>query len=255
MHYYSFNIGDYTSHTAHLTPMEDIAYRRLLDLYYQTESPISKDLKAVCRHVRMRDNETEVALMLSEFFSETDEGWVSYRCEREIADYKQKAVAARLNGRKGGRPKKQTQTQQEPINNPLGFSSFPNENPAKTQYEPGEKLTINHEPITINSVPNGTGGQAAKITDPGEIIFGYGLSMLVNAGTAEKQARSFLGGLRKAHGDDLLIEKLRDCARAKPLQPLEWLAAALPPPSTVGKRIPKTEKFADKNYGSGVEDV
>lgn len=66
---------------------------------------------------------------------------------------------------------------------------------------------------------------------PDEIIFGYGLSMLTNAGTAEKQARSFLGGLRKAHGDTALIDKLRDCAKAKPLQPLEWLAAALPPPS------------------------
>ena len=91
--------------------------------------------------------------------------------------------------------------------------------------------------------------------DPGEIIFGYGLSMLVNAGTAEKQGRSFLGGLRKAHGDDALIDKLRDCAKAKPLQPLEWLAAALPPPAPGGKRCPKPENFDGKDYGSGVEDL
>lgn len=64
---------------------------------------------------------------------------------------------------------------------------------------------------------------------PSEIIFGYGLPLLTNAGTPEKQARSFLGGLRKSHGDDALIDKLRDCLKAKPLQPLEWLAAALPP--------------------------
>lgn len=79
------------------------------------------------------------------------------------------------------------------------------------------------------SVPNGTGADAPKVTDPNEIIFGYGLPMLTNAGTAEKQARSFLGGLRKAHGDSALIDKLRECIKAKPLQPLEWLAAALPP--------------------------
>ena len=104
-----------------------------------------------------------------------------------------------------------------------------------------------------NSVPDGTGGQAAaKITDPSEIIFGYGLSMLVNAGTPDKQARSFLGGLRKVHGDSTLIDKLRECAKAKPLQPLEWLAAALPPPSAGGKRAPKAENFADKDYGEGV---
>lgn len=80
----------------------------------------------------------------------------------------------------------------------------------------------------LNSVAIATGGKP-PITDPDEIIFGYGVPMLTNAGTAEKQARSFLGGLRKHHGDAALINKLRECAKAKPLQPLEWLAAALPP--------------------------
>jgi hypothetical protein len=80
-----------------------------------------------------------------------------------------------------------------------------------------------------------SGGKPPKITDPSEIIFGYGLSMLVSAGTPEKQARSFLGGLRKEHGDEVLIDRLRDCARARPLQPLEWLAAALPPKSAPGR--------------------
>lgn len=79
----------------------------------------------------------------------------------------------------------------------------------------------------LNSVPNGTGGKPPMTPD--EIIFGYGLALLTNAGTAEKQARSFLGGLRKGHGDETLIDTLRNCAKAKPLQPLEWLAAALPP--------------------------
>ena len=86
----------------------------------------------------------------------------------------------------------------------------------------------------LNSVPNGTGGKP-PITDPDEIIFGYGVPMLTNAGTPEKQARSFLGGLRKHHGDAALINKLRECARAKPLQPLEWLAAALPPAGVAPK--------------------
>jgi hypothetical protein len=74
-----------------------------------------------------------------------------------------------------------------------------------------------------------------KVTDPNEIIFGYGVPLLVTAGTAEKQARSFLGGLRKNHGDSVLIDTLRQCISAKPLQPLEWLAAALPPPSSTPK--------------------
>ena len=77
------------------------------------------------------------------------------------------------------------------------------------------------------SVPDGTGGKPPM--SPDEIIFGYGVPLLVNAGSADKAARSFLGGLRKGHGDEALIDALRNCLREKPLQPLEWLAAALPP--------------------------
>ena len=77
--------------------------------------------------------------------------------------------------------------------------------------------------------------------------------MLTNAGTAEKHARSFLGGLRKAHGDSALIDKLRDCVKAKPLQPLEWLAAALPP--DVGKlTASKHSGFKKLDYRKGIAD-
>lgn len=105
---------------------------------------------------------------------------------------------------------------------------------------------------SINSVANATAGQAAKLTEPADIIFGYGLSMLVNAGTPEKQARSFLGCLRKAHGDEALIDKLRECAKAKALQPLEWLAAALPPHG--GRRRSKHSGFDQMDYSEGIDE-
>lgn len=95
-----------------------------------------------------------------------------------------------------------------------------------------------------------SGGKPPKLTDPKEIIFGYGLSLLVNAGTPEKQARSFLGGLHKAHGDTVLIDKLRECAKARPLQPLEWLAAALPPPAVSGA-LNKQEALEQRNRQIG----
>lgn len=88
-----------------------------------------------------------------------------------------------------------------------------------------------------NSVPNGTGDKSPLTAD--EIIFGYGVPLLTSAGNPEKQARSFLGGLRKAHGDAALIDALRTCLKEKPMQPLEWLAAALPP---VGKGVGSQNK-------------
>ena len=89
-----------------------------------------------------------------------------------------------------------------------------------------------------------SGGKPPTMTAD-EIIFGYGVPLLTNAGIAEKQARSFLGGLRKEHGDGMVIDKLRDCMRAKPLQPLEWMAAALPPGG--GRRAGKQAQVESRN--------
>lgn len=89
---------------------------------------------------------------------------------------------------------------------------------------------------------------------PDEIIFGYGVPLLVSSGASDKSARSFLGGIRKHHGDAALIDKLRDCLKAKPLQPMEWLAAALPPngqPRAGPSRMPKPENFDAIDYGKG----
>ncbi len=127
-------------------------------------------------------------------------------------------------------------------------------NASSTEPAQDQKATGNApspSPSPSNSDTYVSDGKPSKVTDPDEIIFGYGVPMLTNAGTPEKQARSFLGGLRKQHGDSALIDKLRECAKAKPLQPLEWLAAALPPKGGGGRRAPPVEDFSTTSYGPG----
>jgi len=99
MHYYQFNIGDYASHTRHLNPFEDLAYRRLLDAYYLQERPLSSGLTSVARQINMRDNEAEVKAVLEEFFELTDEGWVSSRADREIEHFRAKREQASRAGK------------------------------------------------------------------------------------------------------------------------------------------------------------
>ena len=60
MHFYSFNIGDYMSHTVHLSLMEDLAYRRCLDIYYLHEKPLPEDIGEVARLIRMPQHKPEV---------------------------------------------------------------------------------------------------------------------------------------------------------------------------------------------------
>ncbi len=95
MHYYQFNIGDYQSHTAHLSDIEDLAYRRLLDLSYLHEKPIPDDIDQIARLIRMRSHSDCIAIVLREFFVRTEEGWINERVLKEIALVNEKSSKAR----------------------------------------------------------------------------------------------------------------------------------------------------------------
>ena len=116
------------------------------------------------------------------------------------------------------------------------------------------------------SVPDGTGGKPPpeetenpapenpKPMAPEEIIFGYGVPVLVAGGSTDKAARSFLGGLRKHHGDTAVVDAIRRCLQEKPLQPTEWMGAALPPGGHARagpRRVPAPENFDLIDYGTG----
>ena len=95
MHFYSFNIGDYISHTKHLSDMEDLAYRRLLDLYYLHERTLNEDVAIVARKINMRDNVPEVETVLEEFFIlDAGKGWTNPRADEEIQKYQSKVQSA-----------------------------------------------------------------------------------------------------------------------------------------------------------------
>ena len=91
MNYYEHHLGDYLRDTAHLSMLEDGAYRRLLDAYYIKEAPLPKALRDVCRLVRAmtKPERDAVAIVLAEFFREGDDAWHHKRCDAEIARYKE----------------------------------------------------------------------------------------------------------------------------------------------------------------------
>lgn len=115
MHYYQFNISTWILHTSHLTVEEECVYRRLIDFYYDTEKPIPKETKAVIRRLRLVNYEHIVDQILGEFFHLEDDGWHNNRADIEIADYQAKAEKARNNGKKGGRPKKESMLETKPV--------------------------------------------------------------------------------------------------------------------------------------------
>ncbi len=95
MNYFQFNIGDYISHTQHLEHLEDLAYRRILDLYYLHEKPIPKDLDELARLISMREHTESIAAVLRDFFTLTDDGYINCRVEAELAAYREKSQKAK----------------------------------------------------------------------------------------------------------------------------------------------------------------
>ena len=117
MIWYKFHLGDYITHTLHLSDAEDLAYRRLLDMYYMTEKPIPLDTESVARKIRLDLDITES--VLGEFFEHTENGYRNYRCDAEIAKYQHQVENNRQLGKRGGRPKKtESITETEPNTNP-----------------------------------------------------------------------------------------------------------------------------------------
>lgn len=137
MHYYQFNIKDYSFATIRMSLMEDLAFRRMLDLFYESEKPLPFELKRIAKLIGMSDFQEEIRDVLNEFWSETESGWVNDRANEEIAKYQAKADSARVNGKKGGRPVKPKITQSVNLANPEITES-----------------QANHKPITINHKPN-----------------------------------------------------------------------------------------------------
>lgn len=129
MIWYKFHLGDYITHTLHLSDAEDLAYRRLLDLYYMSEKEIPLNTEEVARKIRLDLDITES--VLDEFFEKTETGYRNNRCDAEISKYQHQVATNRSLGKRGGRPKK-TESETE---------SKPNINPKKIQIQKKNKNT------------------------------------------------------------------------------------------------------------------
>jgi len=124
MNYYSFHIGDYASHTRHLSLLEDLAYRRLIDVYYLSEKPFVGSPADIAKEIGMMSEIEEVYYVLTKFFESTEYGYINKRCDEEIAKYHEKQVQAIKAGKASAQArfnKRSTSVQptnnQEPITN------------------------------------------------------------------------------------------------------------------------------------------
>lgn len=227
MNFYKHHIGDYDADTQHLSWDQDMAYRRLMCLYYRREAPIPADVKEACRLVRAgtKAERAAVAAVLAEFFTLEPDGWQNKRCEEEILNASKKADANRQNGKKGGRPSRKAE-KPEPTGFELGSDSLTQKNLSQT---PDSRLR--------DSVAIATAADAAPASPEGpslttrEQVWSLGVALLGEG------ARGLLGKLAKAHGEEVLAEVLAEATLNPPVEPKAWVMAAC---AKRGQQQPRT---------------
>ena len=217
MHYYSYNIGDYMSHTLHLSELEDLAYRRLLDIYYLHEKPLHEDASVVARKIRMPSNIPEVRVVLQEFFIlDNGTGWVNPRADEEIKKYKGKVQAASRAGK---------------------ASALARSNASSTDVQP----TNNHKPITNNHKPiNKT------LKRPRNVSKKTWEDFLIHRKNkkAPLTETAFIGIKNEVKKTSISLEEALIMCQARGWQSFksDW--------------IPKEKKnFANTSYGEGVQEI
>lgn len=146
MNYYQFHIGDFRSGTVNMSRQARWIYRDMLDIYYDTESPLPKDIDVLLDMlgIESQDEKAIVEKHLRFKFSESESGYTHEVCDKVITEYRAKAETARGNGRLGGRPKGKQ-------NKPSGFQS--GSDPVATANPVETGLKTNHKPLTINQEP------------------------------------------------------------------------------------------------------
>jgi len=153
MHYYPHHIGDFNARTRHLSRLERSIYRDLIELYYETEGPISIDLERVARRIVATSPEERAAMVdvLNEFFAPGPEGWSHKRCEEELAKYRRMSAGGRVGAEHRWSKGKPAQTDAPPIAPPSPPYSPPN---GEGNGEPvgGRMPTKNQEPRTKKDI-------------------------------------------------------------------------------------------------------
>ena len=145
MNFYSHHIGDFNNATRHLSRLERSIYRDLLELYYDSEKPLTSDFDKLARRCLVADDERSALRdVLTEFFQRTDDGYHNDRADREIAAYQRMG-----EGGKRGAAKRWGKGADSP--------------PIATLSPPHAEANANHEPLTINHKPEGESKRASRI--------------------------------------------------------------------------------------------
>lgn len=251
MKHYPHHIGDFDKATRHLSRLERSVYRDLIDLYYDTEKPLSLNKQSLCRRIIARSDEesTAVEQVLTEFFTETPAGWYHERCEEELDAYRANTSQKAMAGKASAAAKQQKKQQalngkSTAVEQPLK-SVATADNGASTNHQPVNQSTINHQPIYSVTDVTAVDGIPAELTKAE--LWTAGKSLLAAQGMPLAQCGSFVGKLVKDHGELIVVDAVRAAVVQRPADAAQYLVAACRHSAGLRKPINKQEALEARN--------
>lgn len=253
MHHYPFHPGDYLLDTAHLEPMHDLCYRRMLDLYYVSEQALPDDKQLLSK--RLRVDQQLLEEILTEFFTLTQKGWEQDKCERVLAKYQNTSEARKKAGSLGGSIKtkqKRSKTKQLLSNSQANASNQ-------------EPVTKNQEPVFPQDYPAGHVAALSKWwsykKEKRESYKETGWSTLLNQQlnfTADQVERSVETSISSNYSG-LFTDKIQKADNHSPglgWQKKEGGAVFVEAPAVQGTDAPEGwEAAMDEVWGEGWQDI
>jgi len=218
---YLHHIGDFNKATRHLSRIERSVYRDLIELYYETESPLQDDIQKLCRLIIATTKEERAAVnqMLLEFFHLTHRGYVQVRCELEIEKYsgfisdKSKAGKASAERRKAKRAEilANTSTGVEQVLNGCATGEQQNDNTGSTE----DQLTVNRKPLTSKPV-NPLKDNTQQVADIVLEVFAYWAKRMNHTRSKldDKRKKLINNSLKLGYEQKDLMAAIDGCAKS-----------------------------------------
>jgi uncharacterized protein YdaU (DUF1376 family) len=198
MYHYPFHLRDYIAKTKHLSPIEDLCYRRLLDAYYTREGALPRSVDECARLICLRDHVKEIELVLLEFFELTENGFFNERCEQELERYRARGAKA-----KTAATARWTAPTEKPKRSPAATTLFPDADPQVVSDFVSYRARVK-APITPTAV-KGIYREAAKA----ELSINEALTMCVERSWRGFRASWVEKEEKKSNGFDLEAEMRR----------------------------------------------
>lgn len=238
MNYYPHHIGDYTKDTAHLSMLEDGAYRRMMDVYYSTERPLPLESGKLYRLVRAQTTAERKAVdtILGEYFERRDDGWHQKRIDAEIAVAHEQTAESRDKRENEKQRQKQHRERRRKLFEELRahglVPSWDTPTSALQTMLDGALSRVtsqtshttshsdSHAPVTRTATATQSQSQSqsqsqvhknqAAAAPPPDPLWGDGLSVLTAAGLRIETARSFIGRCLKEWDASTVLDALRE---------------------------------------------